>query len=74
MSDTATAVDLERRIARVESDLRAAVASDMPLIVIKAPPGSGKTHCETASTVPTGAGVRIGPAGRSMTRKTHWLA
>ncbi len=28
-------------------------------------PGTGKTHCETRSTVPTGTGARIGPAGRA---------
>lgn len=43
-------------------------------VVFLGPPGTGKTHCETASTVPRGTGVRIGPAGRGMTRKTHWLA
>lgn len=43
-------------------------------VVFLGPPGTGKTHCETASTVPTGTDVRIGPAGRGMTRMTHWLA
>lgn len=37
-------------------------------VVFLGPPGTGKSHCETAFTVPTGTGVRIGPAGRRMTR------
>jgi DNA replication protein DnaC len=43
-------------------------------VLVLGPVGVGKTHCETASTVPTGTDVRIGPAVRSMTRKSHWLA
>ena len=34
-------------------------------VVFLGPPGTGKTHCETRSTVPTGTGARIGPAGRA---------
>jgi DNA replication protein DnaC len=43
-------------------------------VVFLGPPGTGKTHCETASTVPVGTGVRIGPVGRRMTQMSHWLA
>ncbi len=43
-------------------------------VLLLGPPGVGKTHCETASTVPTGTDARIGPVGRGMTRMSHWLA
>jgi type VI protein secretion system component VasK len=43
-------------------------------VVFLGPPGTGKTHCETASTVLTGAGERIGSVGVSMTQMSHWLA
>ncbi len=42
-------------------------------VIFLGPPGTGKTHCETGSTVRWRTGERIGPAGRGMTRKTHWL-
>jgi hypothetical protein len=43
MTEPASTDGLEQRIAQVESELRAAVGSDAQLMVIKAPPGSGKT-------------------------------
>ncbi len=43
-------------------------------VIFLGPPGTGKTHCETASTVRTESRGRIGPAAVGMTPKTHWPA
>ncbi|MGH3371601.1 MAG: ATP-binding protein [Nocardioidaceae bacterium] len=43
-------------------------------VLLLGPPGVGKTHCETASTVRTKSRGRIGPAAVGTTPKTHWPA
>jgi len=43
-------------------------------VVFLGPPGTGKTHCETACTVRTKSRGRIGPVAVGMTPKTHWPA
>jgi len=43
-------------------------------VVFLGPPGTGKTHCETASTVPTGTDAKIGAGGERHDSKSHWLA
>ena len=43
-------------------------------VVFLGPPGTGKTHCETGSTVRTRSRGRIEPAGRCMTQMSHWPA
>jgi DNA replication protein DnaC len=43
-------------------------------VVFLGPPGTGKTHCETACTVRTKSRGRIGPVAVGMTPKTHWRA
>ena len=43
-SPALSVAEIEKLSARVEKQLRVAIAGEDPLIVIKAPPGSGKTH------------------------------
>jgi DNA replication protein DnaC len=57
---------LEGKSKRELRDLDFVTARDN--VVFLGPPGTGKTHCETAYTVRTKSRGRIGPAAVVMTR------
>ena len=55
-----TRIDIEAASAAVEATLREAVLGDVPLVVVKAPPGSGKTYLLLKSVEAlAGVGARV---------------